>query len=199
MRWSRNISSTFTQIAITLAIMLGTIFVFGFVADPIINLYLDPYDTITSLPSGGRPAIQFKDEDGSWIEHFIKGLASLGLLGFVKVFFTLGPWQWFNLRNGGLLGGRRRRGGRDRLEDISWTVVIIGIITFLAAVWTWVRVWTAKALEKAGERVADVQGDDDDFEGLNEATASQTAAGASTATDVSDTEHVPKPEARQTQ
>jgi hypothetical protein len=131
MRWSRYISSTFMQIAITLAIMLGTIFVFGFVADPIINLYLDPYDTITSLPSGGRPAIQFEDEDGSWIEHFIKGLASLGLLGFVKVFFALGPWQWFNLRNG-LLGGRRRGGGRDRLEDISWTVVIIGIVTFLA-------------------------------------------------------------------
>lgn len=114
MRWSRYISSTFMQIVITIAIMLATIFIFGFVADPIINLYLDPYETITSLPSGGLPsAIQFEDESDSWIEHFIKGLASLGLLGFVKVFFALGPWQWFNLRNGGLLGGRRRGGGRD--------------------------------------------------------------------------------------
>lgn len=187
------------QIVITLAIMLATIFVFGFVADPIINLYLDPYDTITSLPSGGRPAIQFEDEDDSWIEHFIKGLASLGLLGFVKVFFALGPWQWFNLRNGGLLGGRRRGGGRDRLEDISWTVVIIGIVTFLAAVWTWVRAWTAKTLEKAGERVADVQGDDDDFEELDEATASQAASASSTATDVPATEDAPKSEIRKTQ
>jgi RING-variant domain len=133
MRWSRYISSTFTQIAITLAIMLAAVFVFGFVADPIINLYLDPLDTITSLPSGGRPAIRFEDEQGSWIEHFLKGLASLGLLGFVKVFFAMGPLQWFNIRLNGGFGGRRRRGGgRDRLEDISWTVVIIGIITFIA-------------------------------------------------------------------
>ena len=113
--------------------MLFTIFVFGFVADPIINLYLDPLDTITSIPSGGIPAIQFEDEEGSWIEHFVKGLASLGLLGFVKVFFALGPFQWFNIRYNGILGGHRRRGGgRDRLEDISWTVVIIGVVTFLA-------------------------------------------------------------------
>jgi hypothetical protein len=195
--------------------MLTTIFVFGFVADPIINLYLDPYDTITSLPSGGRAAIQFEDEEDSWIEHFIKGLASLGLLGFVKVFFALGPWQWFNLRNGGLLGRNRRGGGRDRLEDISWTVVIIGIVTFLAvsdtnasqrtslthsqAVWTWVRAWTARTLEKAGERVADVQGDDDDFEELDEATESQAAAGASTTADAKDAEDTPKPEAQKTQ
>ncbi|PMD45001.1 hypothetical protein L207DRAFT_507927 [Hyaloscypha variabilis F] len=179
MRWSRYISSTFTQIIITVAIMFLTVFVFGFIADPIINLYLDPIDTITSLPSGGKSAIQFEDEEGSWLEHFVKGLASLGMLGFVKVFFVLGPWQWFNIRNGGLLGGQRRRGGgRDRLEDISWTVVIIGIITFLAAVWTWVRAWTARTLEKAGERVADVQGDDDDFEEtLEEAAASPAAAG----------------------
>jgi hypothetical protein len=31
-------------------------------------------------------------------------------------------------------------------------------------VWKWVRAWSKKALEKAGERVADVQGEDDDFE-----------------------------------
>jgi hypothetical protein len=133
MRWSRYISSRLTQIVLTLAIMLFTVFVFGFVADPIINLYLDPLDTITSIPSGGIPAIQFEDEEGSWIEHFVKGLASLGLLGFVKVFFALGPFQWLNIRYNGILGGHRRRGGgRDRLEDISWTVVIIGVITFLA-------------------------------------------------------------------
>ena len=114
-----------------MAIMLITVFLFGFIADPIINLYLDPLDTITSLPSGGKAAIQFEDEEGSWLEHFVKGLASLGMLGFVKVFFVLGPWQWLNIRHG--IGGQRRRGGgRDRLEDISWTVVIIGIVTFLA-------------------------------------------------------------------
>ncbi|KAL5321658.1 hypothetical protein ACEPPN_009618 [Leptodophora sp. 'Broadleaf-Isolate-01'] len=181
MRWSRLITSTLTQIAITFVIMVTTVFVFGFVADPIINLYLDPYDTITSLPNGGATLL-LEDEDASWLEHFLKGLASLGLLGFVKVFFAMSPWHWWNLRQTGLVGGGGRRraagaNGRDRLADISWTVVIIGIITFLAAVWTWVRAWTARTLDAAGERVADVQGDDDPEE-LEEPTAAQAAAAA---------------------
>lgn len=144
MRWSRYISSTFSQIVITFAIMVLTVFLFGFVADPIINLYLDPLDTIASIPSGGMPAIQYDDEESSWIEHFLKGLASLGLLGFVKMFFAFGPFQWFNIRNGGFggFGGghRRRGGGRDRLEDISWTVVIIGVITFIAVSYVFIRI-----------------------------------------------------------
>jgi len=160
--------------------MLTTVFVFGFIADPIINLYLDPYETITSLPTGGTHAIHFEDEESTWLEHFLKGLASLGLLGFVKVIFAMSPWHWWNLRNSGILGGGRGRAanGRDRMENISWTVVIIGIITFLAAVWTWVRAWTASTLEKAGERVADVQGDDDDIEELDKPSGAQVPADA---------------------
>jgi len=104
------------------------------VADPIINMYLDPYDTIaSSIPIVGRTSdYQFVDEPASWAEHFAKGLASLGLLGFVKAFLVMGPWNWWNLR-GVIRGGRRRVGGtgRDRLEDISLTVVVIGVITFL--------------------------------------------------------------------
>jgi len=172
MRWSRLITSTITQLAITFFIMLFTIFIFGFIADPIINLYLDPYDTITSLPSGGPLVLE--DEDAGWAEHFLKGLASLGLLGFVKVFFAMSPWQFW-LR-GGWGGGRRRGGGRDRLEGISWTVVIIGLITFLAAVWTWVRKWTASTLQMAGERVADVQGGDEDDELEASPTGEPTAS-----------------------
>ncbi|PBP21962.1 RING finger domain-containing protein, partial [Diplocarpon rosae] len=183
MRWSRVITSTFTQIMITLGIMIATVFVFGFIADPIINLYLDPYDTITSLPSGGA-AMLLEDEDASWIEHFLKGLASLGLLGFVKVFFAMSPWHWWNMRNSGLLGGGgRRRGGtgRERLSDISWTIVVIGVITFLAAVWTWVRAWTAKTLNAVGDRVVDVQGEDE-LEELVETTAAAAEARSDTTT-----------------
>ncbi|PBP20083.1 RING finger domain-containing protein [Diplocarpon rosae] len=183
MRWSRVITSTFTQIMITFGIMIATVFVFGFIADPIINLYLDPYDTITSLPSGGA-AMLLEDEDASWIEHFLKGLASLGLLGFVKVFFAMSPWHWWNMRNSGLLGGGgRRRGGtgRERLSDISWTIVVIGVIAFLAAVWTWVRAWTAKTLNAVGDRVVDVQGEDEPEE-LAEPTAAAAEARSDTTT-----------------
>jgi hypothetical protein len=130
---SRWITSIVTQIIITAGIMLLLVFAFGFVADPIINLYLDPLDTIISIPSGGATGIQYEEGTGSWVEHFLKGLASLGLLGFVKVFFAMSPFNWINIRAGGVFGGGRRRrgGGRDRLEDISWTVVVIGVITFL--------------------------------------------------------------------
>jgi len=156
---------------------MGLIFLFGFVADPIINLYLDPYDTITSIPSSKLSDLKLEDEDASWAEHFLKGMASLGLLGFVKAFFAMSPWHWWNLRQTGVLGGggRARRGtGRDRLENISWTLVIIGIATFLYGVWKFVRSWCRRTLQKAGDRVVDVQGEDDDFEEVPVAEPSNT-------------------------
>lgn len=130
---SSTVSNPILQVLVTIAILFTTIFVFGFVADPIINLYLDPYDTIVSIPSGGPAPIHFEDDEASWAEHFLKGLASLGLLGFVKVFFAMSPWHWWNLRQSGMLGGGRGRGntGRDRLENISWSLVLIGLVTFL--------------------------------------------------------------------
>ena len=77
------------RLALTAAIFHLAMFVLGFIADPIINLYLDPYDTITSGVSGAKglsPLDRFDDDDvGGWAWHFVKGLASLGLLGFVKV------------------------------------------------------------------------------------------------------------------
>lgn len=138
MRWSRVITSAWTQILITLIIMAATVFVFGFFADPIINLYLDPYDTITSLPSGGT-AMLLEDKNASWIEHFLKGLASLGLLGFIKTFFAMSPWHWVNLRQAGALGGgagRRGGTGLDRLSGTAWVVAIIGVITFFIVSYT---------------------------------------------------------------
>ena len=113
------------------------LFVMGFVADPIINLYVDPYSVISSAPFskvGARLEPMLTDDDvTSWTEHFLKGLASLGLLGFVKVLFALSPWQWWNIRTSGIMNGGGRSGntGRDRLASISWVVVIIGIATFL--------------------------------------------------------------------
>lgn len=44
--------------------------------------------------------------------------------------------------------------------------------------WEFVRKWSRRGLERAGERVADVQGDDDDFE--EESVVTQTSAQATT-------------------
>ena len=73
------------------------------------------------------------DDPASWTEHFIKGLASLGLLSFVKVVLAISPWHWHSLRNSGLMGGGGRAGGtgRERLASISWIVVLLGVGTFL--------------------------------------------------------------------
>ncbi|KAI9869350.1 MAG: hypothetical protein M1813_000139 [Trichoglossum hirsutum] len=143
-------------------------FLLGFIADPIINLYLDPYTTVSSVPLtkfGTRSEpIVVENEPASWFEHFLKGLASLGLLSFVKVLWMLGPSGWWNLRSSGLIGGGGRAAGgtgRDRLASISWLVVLIGVGTFLWGVYKGVRAWSRRVLEKAGERVQDVQGDDD--------------------------------------
>ena len=134
MRWGRWVSSTVTQITLTVSIFLMSIFFMGFVADPIINIYADPYSVISSAPlSKMGDRIESDDDIPTWTEHFIKGLASLGLVGFLKVLFAFSPWQWWNIRNSGIMGGAGRSGnsGRDRMASISWIVVLIGIGTFL--------------------------------------------------------------------
>jgi len=159
MNWAHWISSTAAQILLTLAIFILASFTLGYVADPIINLYLDPYDTIAH---GSQPLLP-ADEPVTWTEHFVKGFASLGLVGFAKFLLTLSPWQMYNMRTS--VGGRNT--GRDRMAQISWIAVSVGILTFTWAVWKGVRAWSRRALAAASERVMDVPGanydeDDDD-------------------------------------
>jgi hypothetical protein len=142
MRWGRWISSTFTQILLTVSILLFATFLSGFLYSPIVNLYVDPYETIRYSQFWDPTVVDdpfLEDDDSSWIGHFIKGLASLGVLSFIKVFFALSPYQWWNLRNSGLLNSGTRTGptGRDRAASISWIVIVIGLGTFL-----WVSLWT---------------------------------------------------------
>jgi len=153
--------------------MVIATFLIGFIADPIINLYTDPWAVVTS---DGRTFIRQKNFISSrsrtrvvqldgWMEHFLKGLAGMGLLGFVKVLWALGPSGWFNMRSTSLIGRARRAGtGRERGAGISWLVVIIGVGTFMFAVYKGVRIWSRRVLEKAGERVVDVQQDDEEDE-----------------------------------
>ena len=79
-------------------------------------------------------------------------------------------WRW---RWG--FGGRSGT-GRDRLNQLSWVAILVGILTFLWAVWKGVRAWSRRTLEKAGERVMDVPGgndDDDDEEEDGDASPQQ--------------------------
>lgn len=187
--WARWISSTATQITLTLGILLLTVFLFGFVADPIINLYFDPLDTILDTEYWEPAPVlntHLSDARYPWIDHFLKGLASLGFLSFIKTLFALSPWQWWNVRGSGLLGNRARSTGRTRLNSTTWLVVLIGLCTFLwvsdacklppvrqlnlkansfQAVYKGVRAWARRALEKASERVLDVPLDDPEEDG----------------------------------
>lgn len=136
MRWSKWIVNTVTQVVLTILILWATVFLLGFVAEPILKLYLDPVGTLTTNPwtTFREPLLVLEeDEEWTWFEHLLKGFASLGLLGFVKAAFVMSPWEWFNVRWAVGGGGRARRGqtGRERLENISVTMIMIGVATAL--------------------------------------------------------------------
>jgi hypothetical protein len=133
LRWGRWLSSKLLRATLTVFIMVATIFILGFIADPILGFWDDPFGSLV----GGFMDIEFDepiladDGPGSWWAHFVKGFLSLGLLGFLKTMFVMSPWHWLNVRFGGA-GGRRRRGtGRDRVEQINWALIVIGVLTFL--------------------------------------------------------------------
>jgi hypothetical protein len=157
----RFIGSVSAQVGLTVLILFSTIFVLGFVADPIINLYLDPWSFLFSWSGPSETDYSYYDEDesSSWYEHFAKGFASMGVLGFLKVLLA-SPLSYFRI--GG--GGRGRTTGRDRYEQVSWIIILVGVATFLTAIYKGVRAWSRRTLERAGERVMDVQGDDDEDE-----------------------------------
>jgi len=159
MRWARWISSTATQILLTFVIMVAAIFIFGFIADPIIAVFLGDFDPLDEFPEEMQEIY-----DAPWTIHFIKGMASIGLLGFVKVVAL--PSFIFNVRQTipVRLGGQRGRTGRGDIQNITLILILTGLVTIMMAVWNWVRLWSRRGLERAGERVADVQGEDDDFE-----------------------------------
>jgi hypothetical protein len=132
--WARWITSALAQLVLTFSILLFTIFALGFVADPIINLYLDPVDTIIGSEfweSTHVLDLPDLDEDTTWIEHFLKGLASLGVLSVIKAFVALSPWRLW-LRGSGLISNGGRTTGRSRVASINWLVVLFGVATFLA-------------------------------------------------------------------
>lgn len=130
LRWSRWLSSKLLRGVLTFVIMVATIFVLGFVADPILGFWDDPFGSLveTLMDVELNEPILGDEGPGTWYGHFFKGFISLGILGFLKTMLVMSPWHWLNVR----FGGRRRRGtGRNRVEQINWALVAAGIITFM--------------------------------------------------------------------
>jgi hypothetical protein len=126
LKWGRWITSKITRGALTLAVFILTIFFLGFIGDPIINLWLDPYNTIADTVTGSDYQPFVDDEDDGWVDHFLKGFVSMGVLGFLKTLVGMSPFYWFRIG-----GGDRRRRGRQRMENMSWIMILVGILTFV--------------------------------------------------------------------
>lgn len=153
----RLVSNKATRALLTLVVFTLTLFVLGFIADPLMDLWVDPsgmiMETFMDLGdldvednllgglhnvlhgggiAGGNDIIAVVGS--SWWEHFLKGFFSLGIVGVVKTFFVVSPFTWWNLRGAGFGRGRRRAGGdggRGRYESMGWIFILVGAFTFL--------------------------------------------------------------------
>jgi hypothetical protein len=167
--WGRVVASVAAQIALTVVILFVVVFILGFVADPIINLYLDPWGYIGLAPRVPEDYYDDDDESSSWTEHFLKGFTSMGVIGFLKVLLA-SPFSYFRIG-----GGRGRATGRDRYEQVSWLIILVGVVTFLTAIYKGVRAWSLRILERAGERIMDVGNDDEEDEFEEEQAPPETS------------------------
>lgn len=163
LRWARMLSNWSSQVVLTLVIFTICIFILGFIADPIFNLWLDPVGTIGETVGSvmgdvddyGEPLFEY---GGGWYQHFIKGFFSLGIVGMLKSMFLMSPWHWFSIRT----SGRRRGSGRGRVENISLILVLIGTFAALKAIWKGVGALSSRILTRVSDTVLDVGGDEPD-------------------------------------
>lgn len=176
--WARLLENSSAHFAITASVALFLVFIFGYIADPIINLYLDPYSATSTSRLWDPIKVSDIGEESGWLQHFYKGLASLGVLSFARVLFMANPWHWYNLRNSGLAHGTARPGatGQERVANISWIVLVVGVLTFLYTVFKAMNSLTRWFLEKAAFNIKEVPHDDDD---IRPPTSPQTNEGAS--------------------
>ena len=166
----RLLTNKLTISAMTVMFMIFLVFMLGFVADPIINLYLDPYDTIRGRGSlFDELQLESVKDGGSvspWAQHFTKGLISMGLVSFLKT-VLLNPFHWFQYRTGGVWSSSSHRGttGRDRAVNISWVAVMIGVLYAFWFFYKWMEAIVERQLQKLGNNIVDTQlpGDDDDL------------------------------------
>ncbi|EJT69325.1 hypothetical protein GGTG_12944 [Gaeumannomyces tritici R3-111a-1] len=187
LRWASWLSNKLTRMGLTLVVLFMLVFFLGFIADPIINLYVDPWGWLFGFWSDVSDdwddlRVELEDEESfGWYLHFFKGVLSLSLVGAVQAFTTMNPFTWWQLRGGGIFGGGtqrgRRGGGRDRMENINLAVIVVGLFTILVATWKLVSALSSRALEKVSEQVMDIQGDDEDDDGDDDSHADADDAG----------------------
>jgi hypothetical protein len=133
--YGRWLGSWWTRAALTVMVMVVSLFILGFVADPIISLWLDPVGSVTDAITGvftdveGLEPLAVNDRPFSLNAHLAKGFVTLGLVGFVKTVIA-SPIYWVRWGLGGL-GGRRRRGRRD-IDDLNWYYIGMGLLTLVA-------------------------------------------------------------------
>jgi hypothetical protein len=158
--------SRVARMLLTILIVVLVMFVLGFVADPIINLYVDPIQTLAGQRYWDPVKVDNigkKGDDSWWIQHFMKGLVSVGVMGFFKAVLLANPWHFWNARHAGLLGGSTRSTtGRDRAVNISWIAVLIGVGSALYFFYQQVAKFSQSTLSKFANGVIEVQMDDDD-------------------------------------
>jgi RING-variant domain len=165
----RYLGSTSVSAAATVLVMILMMFILGFIADPIINLYVDPYDTLVGREDfWSEVELQNANEGVSgWSLHFLKGMVSMGLVGFLKT-ALLNPFQWWNLRGTGWISARSSgtsTTGRDRAANVSWIAIVIGISSAFYFFYQWVQTIIGRTLQRIGNNIVDTQlpGDDDDL------------------------------------
>ena len=152
---------------LTILIVILLMFLLGFVADPIINLYVAPVETLSTQRFWTPVTVESITEEASdswWIQHFTKGFVSIGVVGFLKAVLLANPFQYWNLRYSGLLGGGARTGntGRDRAANISWIAIAIGVGSALYFFYQQVAKFSHSTLSKFANDVIEVQMEDDD-------------------------------------
>lgn len=167
LRIQRYLNSKISAAFLTILFMVYLMFVLGFIADPIINICLDPYDSLMGYESiwdelEVRPARESKLS--AWSQHFAKGFISMGLVGFLKT-LLVNPFYWLNIRWGGGITSRSSHTGRSRAVNVQLFALAIGVCSAFAFFYRWVQAIMQRLLVRIGNNIVDTKlpGDDDDL------------------------------------
>lgn len=163
----RILESPAANAGVTVIVLIVMMFVLGFIADPLINLYFDPYDTIRYSDYWHKIDLNEVDLESGWTSHFSKGFVTMGLVGFLKTALA-NPWHWWNWRHMVGAGGRTRTGntGQERVVNISWIAIAVGVATAFWLFYQWVQSIVGRTLHRIGNNIVDTRlpGDDDDIQ-----------------------------------